>query len=472
MFRFFFWILYMLNQRASRGISCDGQAVRECKIKPLYGRNMERVTQMECRILEHTEYFSERAIEKIQLSKLRRILRSARNVPFWRDALAGNQAALHRDIRRMQDIRAFPVLMRDDLRSNFETGKLLNLSIPLQRRALARTSGSTGEPLAFFLDTTVIAGRRARFRRKIRWFSGGKPALTVKAMGAMQLGDRNFFGLIFFKLSNDRSANMSLADMCVFLRGLLLRSSDSVVIDTFPSNVMRLVPMLLSSRIDTSRILGFVCGGEALLPGEREYVKKMLSCDIWSYYASTEFETTGQECGQSPEHAFHVNAEYFYIEILDAEGNSLPRGKTGRVVITSLEHEAQPFIRYDTGDLGRMLEESCPCGRTLPLLVIEGRQANLIKLPNGRAFTQFHVIGHFYHGEVVSHIRQFQVVHEKPDTVVIKVVPHSPDPEEAIAFLRKRFSETFGEDINITIEVVENISMTERGKRVGYLSKF
>ena len=469
-----FRLLHTLNWYASAGLKCDGRPVYSCSESLFYTQQTDVLTQIESRILEHTEHLSPSAMENIQLVKIRSIFDSAKHIPFWNPRPEA-MSILSRRVRSMSALKQLPILTRADIQRGFKNKNTLNETIPKRRRAFAQTSGSTGEPLFVYLDTIVVCGRRARFRRKIKWLSGGTSTLVVKGMGAAPLGFTNFKGVRFFTIRNDKNSNSSLADMCVLLRGILHHTSDAIIIDTYPSNVMRLVPILLQSGIDTSRILGFVCGGEALLPGEREYVRTTLGCDIRSYYASTEFEIIGQECGQSPEHAFHVNAEYFYVEIVDEKGNPLPRNETGRVIITSLEHEAQPFIRYDTGDLGHLLAQPCSCGRTLPLLVVEGRQANLIRLPNGRSFTQFNVIGHFYNPEVVSQIRQFQVVHERPDVFTIKLVPQSTTVEQqerAIEILKARLLETFGEDTHVSFEIIDSIPVTERGKSIGYVSNF
>ena len=370
----------------------------------------------------------------------------------------------------MKELEELPVLQREDVRTNFANKRTLNEQLPKRRRVLAQTSGSTGEPLFFYLDTIVIPGRRARFRRKIRWLVGKRRVFIAKAMGAVPLGFLNFRDVYFFLFNSAQNINISLFDFFELLRGKFA-SKTEIIIDTFPSNVIRFLQLKERNNFDGTRILGFVCGGEALLPGEREYISKSVGCEARSYYASTEFEIIGQECGQHPEHAFHINAEYFYIEILDKNGKQVPEGNTGRVVITSLEQEIMPFLRYDTGDLGRTLTEQCPCGRTLPLLQVEGRQANLIKLPNGKTFTQFSIISIFYDAEFTSEIRQFQIIHETPLSFTIEIVPHDAASISSQDRLKMRLSKILGDDVEVSIKVVKQIESTQRGKRVGYISK-
>ena len=202
-------------------------------------------------------------------------------------------------------------------------------------------------------------------------------------------------------------------------------------------------------------------------------MEKTFSCKIFSHYTTTEFATIAQECGQSPQHALHVNAEYFYVEIVDDRGRTLPSGETGRIIITSLDQEVFPFLRYDTGDLGHIMRGRCPCGRTLPLLLVEGRKAHLIKLPDGRTLTQFNVTGIFYSPELATQVRQFQIIHEKQKEFMVKIVPNfsGVQKEELVTVVQGKLSKIFGERIKVSIKIVEKIPKTDLGKLMGYVSK-
>ena len=56
--------------------------------------------------------------------------------------------------------------------------------------------------------------------------------------------------------------------------------------------------------------------------------------------------------------------DHFYPEIIEPEGDSpVPRGDLGELVITTLTKEAQPMIRYRTGDITRFVDEPSPSDR-------------------------------------------------------------------------------------------------------------
>src|SRR5690625_5571136 len=71
-----------------------------------------------------------------------------------------------------------------------------------------------------------------------------------------------------------------------------------------------------------------------------------------------------------------------YLELVDEHDRP---ATTGQIVVTDYFNEATPMIRYKVGDYATWSDESCPCGRTLPVLKnIHGRAYDIIKTPAGR----------------------------------------------------------------------------------------
>ncbi|MBW2615915.1 MAG: phenylacetate--CoA ligase [Deltaproteobacteria bacterium] len=63
----------------------------------------------------------------------------------------------------------------------------------------------------------------------------------------------------------------------------------------------------------------------------------------------------------------HYWADYYILEILDPETlKPVPVGETGEMVVTTLEKEGVPLIRYRTRDLTRLISGQCQCGSILP----------------------------------------------------------------------------------------------------------
>ena len=78
------------------------------------------------------------------------------------------------------------------------------------------------------------------------------------------------------------------------------------------------------------------------------------------------------------------------MEIIDPEtGEVLPEGEEGELVLTSLQREAMPLIRYRTHDLTRILPEPCPCGRTHRRIArMKGRSDDMLIINGVNIFPQ------------------------------------------------------------------------------------
>jgi phenylacetate-CoA ligase len=79
--------------------------------------------------------------------------------------------------------------------------------------------------------------------------------------------------------------------------------------------------------------------------------------DIWGMGIAGECH-----CGKG----LHLQEDCFYPEVIHPEnGQVLPIGQTGELVLTSLTLEAMPLVRYRTGIMCSLDDSPCACGRTL-----------------------------------------------------------------------------------------------------------
>ena len=72
--------------------------------------------------------------------------------------------------------------------------------------------------------------------------------------------------------------------------------------------------------------------------------------------------------------------DHFLVEVIDPDtGQPVAPGGDGELVFTTLTKEALPLIRYRTGDIGRLIEEPCECGRTTVRLTgLRGRVDDML----------------------------------------------------------------------------------------------
>lgn len=110
---------------------------------------------------------------------------------------------------------------------------------------------------------------------------------------------------------------------------------------------------------------GVLSSAEPLDADLGQYLRQHWQCEVLDHYGLTETAYGGAvEC--AAHQGFHVRELDVLIEIVDISGSKvLPDGQAGEVVITTLQREAMPLVRYRTGDVARILPGPCACGSPL-----------------------------------------------------------------------------------------------------------
>jgi phenylacetate-CoA ligase len=92
------------------------------------------------------------------------------------------------------------------------------------------------------------------------------------------------------------------------------------------------------------------------------------------------------ECQE--QNGLHIWEDYYIVEIIDPETlEPVPEGEVGELVLTTINREAMPLLRYRTRDLTRILPGECPCGRHHARLDrMKGRSDDMIILKGVNIF--------------------------------------------------------------------------------------
>lgn len=112
-------------------------------------------------------------------------------------------------------------------------------------------------------------------------------------------------------------------------------------------------------------------------------LERVWGCEVYNHWGMTETGYGGGvECAQHD--GYHLRPGLI-VEVVHPETlEPVPEGTYGELVITTLWRKGMPFIRYRTGDLGRLLPGKCACGDPSPRLdFVKGRMENDIPLPDG-----------------------------------------------------------------------------------------
>ncbi|WP_273300761.1 phenylacetate--CoA ligase family protein, partial [Zunongwangia profunda] len=162
-----------------------------------------------------------------------------------------------------------------------------------------------------------------------------------------------------------------------------------------PSFLLKLIDFAQQNAIDyrSSSVKGVICIGESLLNEKledsalRKRIKDLWDVELFSTYASTEMATAFTECELHKGN--HILPNLIYTEILDENGNPVENGEAGELVVTPLQVESMPLIRYATGDMVMRIEEKCICGRTSGRIgPVLGRKKQMLKIKGTSLYPQ------------------------------------------------------------------------------------
>jgi phenylacetate-CoA ligase len=164
------------------------------------------------------------------------------------------------------------------------------------------------------------------------------------------------------------------------------------------------------------------------------------------------------------------------LQFMDKSGEEVSVGERGEIVCTSLFNKAMPLIRYAIGDVGVPSDESCTCGRTLPLMkVVEGRKDSLLLFPDGRVITPRTFTIAMNEFKFYRYVDQFRLTQKKLDLleVEIKVTNDCSEADlvrdELLSYLRATLNT--GASTTWTVNIVEDIPLDRTGKLMAVVSQ-
>lgn len=131
-----------------------------------------------------------------------------------------------------------------------------------------------------------------------------------------------------------------------------------------------------------------VIGSERWGEKMRKRIAEELGVELYDIYGLTEVYGPGIGISCDCQCGVHYWDDYIYCEIVDPKtGKVLPDGQVGELVITTLQKQGAPLIRYRTHDLTRMIPGDCPCGSKYPRIdTILGRTDDMIKVKGVNIF--------------------------------------------------------------------------------------
>jgi len=423
---------------------------------PAYDRVKSRRYVERSRFLEASQWWAPERILEFQWVELKELLRCAfESVPYYREKYRAAGASFE-DIRGWSDFKKLPPLTREEIREHREELRSSTYRGKLLPHA---TGGSSGVPTRFYRTYESYDWRNAAKDRVYSWAGlpvGGKsvylwgaPVGTVAKRQAWKT--RMHETVQRQRIFNTFSQTPELWER---IHSEIERYRPAVVVG-YVSSLQQFAEFLHTTGRQLPRLSGVIGAAEPLFENVRQSIENGFQAPVFNTYGSREFMSIAGECEHRD--GLHVNAENVLVEA------SRSADEPSDILVTDLHNHGMPFIRYQIGDLGTMLEGQCPCGRGLPRLRgIEGRVLDALRTADGRT-----VPGEFFPHllKEIPEFTQYRVEQKDLARIVISAVMARELSARSRDLLQNEIAKVFGAGTRCEIQAVREIPMLPSGKR-------
>lgn len=331
------------------------------------------------------ETLSRSEIEVLQLERLRKTVTHCMNSPFYRKRF--EDKGLSPDcIKSLDDLKKIPFTTKQDLRDNYPFGIA---SVPLEKAVrLHSSSGTTGNPTVI-LHTQKDLDEWANAVARCLYMVGLRPGDVFQNSSGYGM----FTGGLGFQYGAERLGMLTVPAAAGNTKRQLKFITDfgTTALHAIPSYVTRLHEVMQEMGIDPRRdtkLRTLVIGAEPHSEEQRRRIEEMMGVKAYNSFGMSEMCGPGVafECQQ--QNGLHIWEDYYIVEIIDPNTlEPVPEGEVGELVLTTINREAMPLLRYRTRDLTRILPGECPCGRHhIRLDRMKGRSDDMIILKGVNIF--------------------------------------------------------------------------------------
>jgi phenylacetate-CoA ligase len=430
--------------------------ILESVLLPAYDRVRGRRYMERRNFLEGSQWWSTERLREFQWAELKRLLTHVfASVPYLKHKYRAAGIALE-DVKDWADFRRLPPLTRaevnahgPDLCSTTYTGRLLPHA----------TGGSTGVPTRFFRTFESYDWRTAAKDRAYSWTGWrlGEPALylwgaPVGPVRRRQALKTRAYEAIQRQLVVNTFSQTDQLWNDVYSRALKFRP---VVVVGYVSSLDAFAGYLRRAERMLPGVRCAIAAAEPLFDDVRRRIAEALGVPLANTYGSREFMSIAAEC--ECRDGLHVHAENLVVETREENG------EPSEILITDLHNFGMPFVRYESGDLGRVTDGSCRCGRGLPrLTTIEGRVLDALRTADGRT-----VPGEFFPHLLkdIPEVALYRVEQKTVDRLVISAVLNRPLSERSESLLQHEIRKVFGPGTVHELQPVTHLPALSSGKR-------
>ncbi len=360
-----------------------------------------------------------------------------------------------------RSIKEFPVITKQDIRNAEEN--FFSSAFKREDLITMSTSGSTGTPFVCYqngLKKRSVNAEVIYYSEKLGYSLGENLSYIRTVVKKNKKSSFKQFvqnqTLINCKSLGDEEIKTMLAKLASFYR----RAPITVL--AYASTYTAIKDYLARSgitKIENANVRGFISGSDMLFDQTREAISSAFgNVPVVSRYSNEENGVLGQDEGIN--NVFVINEANYIIEILDEDGNVLPDGCRGRIVVTDLYNYAMPMIRYDTGDVGAITMVDIAGRKKRCISDFGGRRVDVIYDATGNPLSPHAITNAMWE---FTDVTQFQLVQTDRSKYVLRL--NADDSFSRVAELSAVIGAILGNGAELEIRRENEIPVLASGKR-------
>lgn len=402
---------------------------------------------------EDIETMSREKLNDLQLQRIRKTIRIASNSPYYKKVF-NEHGITDETIQTLEDIKKLPFTTKADMRENYPFGLVAGELKDSVR--LHSSSGTTGNP-------TVIVHSQHDLDSWANLVARCLYMVGLRNTDVFQnsSGYGMFTGGLGFQYGAERLGALTVPAAAGNSKRQIKFITDfgTTALHAIPSYAIRLAEVFEEENIDPkdTNLRVLLIGAEPHTDEQRKKIEKMLNVKAYNSFGMSEMNGPGVAFECTEQYGMHFWEDCFYVEVINPDTlEPVPVGEVGELVLTTLDREMMPLIRYRTRDLTRILPGECPCGRShIRIDRIKGRSddmfiikgVNIFPMQIEKILVQFPELGSNYLITLKTKDHQDEMV------VEVELNDLSTDNYIKLEELRKNITRQLKDEILITPKV-------------------
>lgn len=401
--------------------------------------------------------WSQEKINNYQYRKIKELLiESQKNVPYYKELFHQINFDPKSDFNNLKDLKYIPVLTKQkakEVREYLDNPKYSKNAMRL------RTSGSTGEPFEVAVSNNAWVVEQAMVWRHWAW--GGysfRDKLGMVRSFAPKPGEnffkhdklRNFYMFSPFIMNDTQISNYLT----------VMKERKISILRGYPSSILTLADYVQRTGHQIPNLKLILTASESLSDNDRELIENVFNTKISNHYGLAEIIVMMGDCGNHC--GMHNYDDYGYLELHDTDNINHKK-----IIGTNLHNLATPLIRYDTGDIAELQNNSINCDHTFNTIknVIGRKDQQIItqegyKIPTVNFYTMF---------ESFDKISRWQIIQHSLNEIEF-IVKIKPENEISDDLLKMEIYKRLPKSVNIMINRDKYFIQKNEGKINPFIS--